>query len=154
MVLVGACTALWWDVEQGNRQAEARRSRWSRTRRPASGLRPAIPEGDRLPQPGLKDEMVPSATRPVDDYPFFPGCEQQMTNRPLRPCQFGAVKDQSVPHVAVIGDSHVRALMPALVELAKKRVLSIDLFTSGGLRLGGSVARASPTRGCATRAPA
>ena len=131
-LLVGACAALWWDVEQGNRQAEATARSLVEDAPPCFGAAARDPRATDCPNPALEDSLVPSATGAVDDYPSYPGCEEQMTKRPLAPCQFGDVNDPSVPHVAVIGDSHARALMPALIELAKKRVLSLDLFTSGG----------------------
>ncbi|MCW2848028.1 MAG: oatA 3 [Marmoricola sp.] len=131
-VLVGVCTAAWWDVELETRHSAAL-ARSLVTDAPACfGAAARDPKETGCPNPKLKDSLVPTVTAAADDYPFYPGCDKQMATRPLKPCQFGDVGDRSIPHVAVIGDSHARALMPSLIELAKKKVLSLDLFTSGG----------------------
>jgi hypothetical protein len=55
-----------------------------------------------------------------------------MEENPLRGCVIGEPKRKDVPHVAVIGDSHARILVPALEELADRGELTIELLSSGG----------------------
>jgi peptidoglycan/LPS O-acetylase OafA/YrhL len=132
VVLVVACASAWWDVEQETRQSAALAQSLTKDAPPCFGAAARDPEARNCPNPALKDTLVPTVTAAGNDFYFYPGCERQMVVKPLRPCQLGAVNDKSVPHIAVIGDSHSRAVMPALIELAKKRIISIDLFTAGG----------------------
>ena len=136
MLLVGACGTAWWDVEKEIRQSASLAQSMTENNPPCFGAAALDPKARGCPNPDLEGSIVPAVTAAAGDYPFYPECEEQMSRRPLRPCEFGPVDDKSVPHIAVIGDSHARALMPALIELAKKRLLSVDLFTGGGCMWG------------------
>jgi hypothetical protein len=130
--LVAVCASAWWHVERENRHSVALAKSLVADAPPCFGAAARDPQERGCPNPELKDSLVPDVAAAANDYAFFPWCEKKFKSRPMQPCSFGAVHDKSVPHVAVIGDSHLRALMPALLELAKKKVLSLDLFTSGG----------------------
>ena len=132
LVLVAACGSAWWTVQREIQQSASLARSMTKDNPPCFGAAARDPKTSGCPNPDLEGKIVPAVTAAADDYPFYPGCDEQMTRRPLRPCEFGPVNDKSVPRIAVIGDSHARAVIPALVELAKKRILSIDLFTSGG----------------------
>jgi hypothetical protein len=130
-LLVAVCSSMWWDVERSNRQAAALARSLVEDSPPCFGAADRDPRARNCPNPKLAGSLVPSVTGAVDDYPNFPGCEEQLAKRPLKPCHFGS-DDPSVPRVAVVGDSHARVVMSSLIELAKKDVFSLDLFTSGG----------------------
>ena len=132
LMLATACGAAWWYQEREVRRSAVLARSLTDGAPACFGAAARNPRSPGCPNPDLENTLVPAVTAVVDDYPTYPECDEQMTRRPVRPCEFGPVDDPSVPHIAVIGDSHARALVPSLIELADKRVLSLDLFTSGG----------------------
>ncbi|MBV9830075.1 MAG: acyltransferase, partial [Marmoricola sp.] len=135
-VIVAGCGTVWWRVEKQTQASEALARNLLDNAPACFGAAARDPHAQGCPNHRLDGTIVPSVTAVADDYPNYPSCDAQMLRRPLEPCEFGAVNDPKVPLAVVIGDSHARALMPALLELAKKRVLSLELFTSGGCAWG------------------
>ncbi|WP_445258444.1 acyltransferase family protein [Nocardioides aurantiacus] len=131
-VLVALCAVPWWNVEQDTRRsAELARSLVSDAPR-CFGAQSMDPRAEDCPNPDLAESLVPSVTAVSKDYANYPACEERLRQRPLRPCEFGPTDDDAVPHVAVIGDSHARAMMPALERLADQGLLAIDFYSAGG----------------------
>ncbi len=131
-LLVAACAVPWWGVERDTRRsAELARSLVSDAPR-CFGAESMDPAAEDCPNPDLAESLVPSVTAVSDDYADYPACEERLRQRPLRPCEFGPTDDPSVPHVALVGDSHARAMLPALERLADEGVLSVDFYSAGG----------------------
>lgn len=92
----------------------------------AASMDPRLPQ---CPDEEVADLLVPDPTVAKKDRPPYPGCAQSLKADPLlRGCPMGTPGDESVPHVAVIGDSHVRALMPLLEVLAEQKVMTAEVF--------------------------
>ncbi len=130
--LVAVSGSAWWQVEQEARDSAALARTLLDDAPPCFGSAAMDPREKGCPNEDLEDKIIPSPTAVSKDYAYYPGCEERLLQRPLRPCTFGDASDRSVPHIAVIGDSHARALMPAIVELVDQGVLTADLYTSGG----------------------
>ncbi|HET8558904.1 MAG TPA: acyltransferase family protein [Marmoricola sp.] len=131
-LVVATCGAVWQRVEDQARHAQALEQAMVQDAPPCFGAAAMDPAARGCPNPDLADTMVPSVDAVADDWFRAPGCSRKMHLDPVQPCQFGDVHDRSVPHIAVIGDSHARALMPPMVRLAERHLLSIDFFTAGG----------------------
>ncbi|CAM3667774.1 acyltransferase family protein [Isoptericola cucumis] len=75
--------------------------------------------------PGLERMVVPSPEAVSEDKADYPGCWVDVDEDELKDCTFGPVDDADVPHVVLVGDSHARAMMPALVGLAAQGRISL-----------------------------
>jgi peptidoglycan/LPS O-acetylase OafA/YrhL len=77
--------------------------------------------------PDLVGTLVPApeaAGREEDD--AYPGCFAGPGTPDLSTdCSFGDVSDTSLPHVVLVGDSHLRSYLPIFVELAKNRQITL-----------------------------
>ena len=131
-LLVGVCRVAWSDVARESERSAELAAKLVRDSPPCFGAAAMDPAAKGCPNEDLADTMIPSTAAVARDYFAPEGCEEPLSGDRPKPCQFGPVDDPNVPHIAVIGDSHTRALLPALLELAKRGTLSIDLFNSGG----------------------
>ncbi len=76
--------------------------------------------------PDLDGTMVPAPEAAGGDYPKkYEDCFTGITGTDLNACEFGPVDDPDIPHVVLVGDSHARALLPALDELASQGKISV-----------------------------
>jgi len=132
VLIVGTCRVAWSDVARESERSTELAAELVRDSPRCFGAAAMDPAAKGCPNEDLADTMVPSTAAVARDYFAPERCETSRTDDGPQPCRFGPVDNPDVPHIAVIGDSHSRALMPALVELAKRGQLSIDLFNSGG----------------------
>ncbi|GAB3661521.1 acyltransferase family protein [Nocardioides korecus] len=73
--------------------------------------------------PALDAVLVPAPE--AQSEPANPECFPEPADDRLKTCDFGEVGDRSVPRVVLIGDSHARALLPALKDLAARGDISV-----------------------------
>ncbi|AWB92060.1 acyltransferase family protein [Aeromicrobium chenweiae] len=81
--------------------------------------------------PQLDGLLVPDTTAIRRDGATYPGCQTSSTEVRTT-CSFGDGKDDRLPHVVVIGDSHARSLLPALVPMAEEGKLFLDVQVKAG----------------------
>jgi peptidoglycan/LPS O-acetylase OafA/YrhL len=89
------------------------------------------PRTEGCPNPELEDLLVPTPAAAANDYPQYARCNEPMLDTPLRPCRFGD-RDEVVPHVAVVGDSHARVLMTMVEEMVEAGQVTADMYVLGG----------------------
>lgn len=83
------------------------------------------------PDPRLADVVVPAPAAAVDDTGDHARCWVVRDSADLSSCSFGST-GPGVPHVALVGDSHARALMDAFVALAEEGRLVVDTYVKAG----------------------
>lgn len=79
----------------------------------------------RCHNPALDHIVVPAPAAASADVPDEPGCFDDYDQDVLLHCSFGDLSDPSVPHVALIGDSHAQMYLPSLARLAKEGKLAV-----------------------------
>nr|WP_283251808.1 acyltransferase family protein [Aeromicrobium duanguangcaii] len=77
--------------------------------------------------PELDDQLVPSPEAVAEDYASgYPGCFAGVHDTELNDCTFGDLSDTSLPHVTLLGDSHARSFLPALVRMADQKLITLS----------------------------
>ena len=76
--------------------------------------------------PQLDGMLVPAPEAVAGDYADYPDCWVDVDEDRLKHCTFGPVDDADVPHVVLVGDSHARAMLPALIALAEQGTISLS----------------------------
>lgn len=84
------------------------------------------------PTKDLKGMIRPSPQEVGHDYGGRSRCWADSNTTTLRRCTFPAGGDRAgVPHVALVGDSHARMYLPALVWLADRGKITLDTYLKG-----------------------
>nr|WP_260173815.1 acyltransferase family protein [Nocardioides albus] len=131
VLLVGASGTGWGYVEKQNREDAELAAAITEDAPRCFGAASRAPGAKDCPNPELDDVLIPTAAGVREDWPDYPGCDEQLLQRPLEGCLIGERKPGR-PHVAVIGDSHARVLATSLERLADRGYLSVELFHSSG----------------------
>lgn len=131
VLLVGVSSAGWGYVEKQNREDAALAAEITEDAPRCFGAASRAPGAKDCPNPELDGVLIPTAAGVREDWPDFPGCDEQMLQRPLKGCAVGE-RAPGRPHIAVIGDSHSRVLMSSLETLADRGMLSAELFWGSG----------------------
>ena len=77
--------------------------------------------------PDLDDQLIPTPEAVVTDYAKdYPGCFAGVHDTELNDCTFGDLSDRSLPHVTLLGDSHARSFLPALVRMADRKLITLS----------------------------
>ena len=97
---------------------------------PCFGAAAMDPRAKGCPDHALDDVIVPRPAAAVKDVPQYSACYARAFTKPTVPCRFGK-PDATVPHVAVVGDSHARVLMTALEPLVEQGRITADMFVIG-----------------------
>lgn len=92
----------------------------------------AMDPEDPCHNPDLDGLLVPAPEATEDDVAEHPECWVDVYESDLRDCDFGPVDDPDVPHVALVGDSHARAMLPAFLELARQGRISLTAHLKSG----------------------
>lgn len=79
--------------------------------------------GDAAPNP------APVAVSRENTDPAYPGCQADAEGTSLVSCTLGVPADQAKTTVAIVGDSHATAWLPALTQLAKKHDWRVVTYT-------------------------
>jgi peptidoglycan/LPS O-acetylase OafA/YrhL len=101
---------------------------------PCFGAAAMDPRAKGCPDHALDRVIVPAPAAAVKDTPQYSVCYARAFTHPTVPCRFGtaaARADTTVPHVAVVGDSHARVLMTALEPLVDQGRITADMFVMG-----------------------
>ena len=61
--------------------------------------------------------------------PAFPDCQAEADDPEITSCDIGVPADESAGVVAIVGDSHATAWLPALEEIANRNDLTVRSFT-------------------------
>ena len=73
--------------------------------------------------PALDSMLVPRPEAQAE--PANPECFPEPAEDVLKACNFGRVGDRTIPRIVLVGDSHARALLPALKDLAARGAISV-----------------------------
>ncbi|WP_313405415.1 acyltransferase family protein [Aeromicrobium sp.] len=93
---------------------------------PCFGAASRNPEKD-CHNPELDDQLVPTPEAVTEDFASgFPGCFAGVHDTDLNDCTFGDLSDRSLPHVILVGDSHARSFLPALVRMADQKLITLS----------------------------
>jgi hypothetical protein len=76
------------------------------------------------------DSVVPSPLIAMDDF-VYPTCQQAFAKADVKTCHFGSTAP-GAPKVALVGDSHARQWLPALIELADAQGWSVTTYLKSG----------------------
>ena len=87
----------------------------------------AMDPDDACDNPALDDVVVPAPEAVSQDKAGPEKCFVGIEDSDLVDCSWGPVDDPDVPHVALVGDSHARALMPAFHELVQQGRISLTV---------------------------
>ncbi len=131
VLLVGASGTGWGYVEKQNREDAALAAAITEDAPRCFGAASRAPGAKDCPNPELDDVLIPTAAGVREDWPDYPGCDEQLQQRPLKGCAVGE-RAPGRPHIAVFGDSHSRVLMASLESLADRGMLSAELFWGSG----------------------
>lgn len=82
--------------------------------------------------PRLDDLVVPQPEAVGTDFANAPSCQTERDATKIRSCVYGPKGDKSVPRVALVGDSHVGAMLAAFVEMANKKQMVVETYLKDG----------------------
>ncbi|MDM7854026.1 acyltransferase family protein [Cellulomonas alba] len=132
MAVVVAMSA--WGVQQGDEAAHTAAQQVAAIEKAppscfgAASMDPALAN---CPDPALKDVIVPNPSTASGDFAGV-SCWVRNDSAALESCSYPAKGATGrVPHVALVGDSHARAMLPALIVLANEGKLSLDTYLKG-----------------------
>jgi len=95
----------------------------------APSMKPALAG---CPTSDLKNMVRPSPQDVGHDYGGRSRCWADSNTTTLRRCTFPASGPRAgVPHVALVGDSHARMYLPALIWLADRGKITVDTYLKG-----------------------
>ncbi|MFD1824926.1 acyltransferase family protein [Mumia zhuanghuii] len=84
---------------------------------------------DTCPDPALDKVVIPDPSEVKKDHAAYRRCLKYLRGDDFEGCPFGTPR-RGVPHVAVVGDSHARALMPMFEILVDQGVLTAEMIAS------------------------
>jgi len=132
MVLVVAISA--WGVQRGDQAAQVAAQQVATIEKAppscfgAASMDPSLTD---CPDPALADVVVPNPSTAGGDFAGV-SCWVKNQSAQLESCSYPAKGATGpVPHVALVGDSHARAMLPALIVLADEGKLSVDTYLKG-----------------------
>ncbi len=98
---------------------------------PCFGAASLDPRATGCPNPDLAATIVPTPASAAKDWPQLARCNAPMAADPLVPCRFGADRG-TLPHIAVVGDSHARVLMSTVQRMVDTGQVTADMLVLGG----------------------
>lgn len=90
------------------------------------------PDNQPCVNPELASVTVPALALAEQDGPQAPTCWASSHDTELKTCHFGPAISSLVPRVALVGDSHALAMLPAVIEIAKAGQWSVDTYLREG----------------------
>jgi len=130
-VVLAISIVAWSDVQRQNDTALEAAAQLAASNPECFGAAAMDPDNQPCVNDALKGPSVPSADNAADDGPVYPDCWSRNQDRELRMCSFGPV-DSDVPRIALVGDSHGLALLPAVLEIAKSGRWRVDTYLKAG----------------------
>jgi len=91
------------------------------------GAASLVNEGKGCPDPRLENVVVPGPAEVKNDDAGLQSCWSDNSEPDMEPCTFGKPR-RGVPHVAVVGDSHARAWLPAWQVLVDRGHAVVTLY--------------------------
>ena len=81
------------------------------------------------PDPALDKVVIPDPSEVKKDHASYKRCNKHLRGKDFEGCPFGTPR-RGLPHIAVVGDSHARALMPMFEILVDQGVLTAEMFAA------------------------
>ncbi|MBW9214114.1 acyltransferase [Mumia sp. zg.B53] len=130
--LVVGCFAGWSVVERDNEARAAAADALLTQHGGCFGAASRDPaKSDVCPDPSLEDAIIPDPSEVKTEHATYERCAKHLRGATFEGCPFGTPR-RGVPHIAVIGDSHARAMMPMFEILIEQGVLTAEMFSSPG----------------------
>ncbi|MGH1563817.1 acyltransferase family protein [Mumia sp. DW29H23] len=131
-LLVAGCFAGWSVVDRDNAARAAAAEALLTQHGQCFGAASRDPaKADTCPDPALAGAIIPDPSEIKADHATYERCAAHLRGKTFEGCPFGTPR-RGVPHVAVVGDSHARALMPMVEILVEQGVLTAEMFSSPG----------------------
>ncbi|MEN0129216.1 MAG: acyltransferase family protein [Brevundimonas sp.] len=132
LVLAAGCVWMTRAAQADARAAVAEEKVVAHTQEDCFGAPSMDPAKPDCPTPALAKMVVPDPSRVSSDTAGLGKCWVGQTESELRSCTFptkGA--NPSVPHIALVGDSHAYAWLPGFVQLAAEGKITVDTYIKG-----------------------
>ena len=153
VAVVALCAAMTHRADVEASKALAEEQQISQSRAECFGAASMDPSRPQCPTAALAGVVVPDPSRVSGDSGSHKECWVVSEDSDLTSCTFGdATGSPDVPHIALVGDSHARAWLPAFVELADQHKIVVDTYLKASCAWSTTVAVAGEEagrKGCA-----
>lgn len=130
-VVLAISAGAWSDVQRQNDTALEAAAQLAASSPACFGAAAMDPDNQPCINDALEGPSVPSADIAADDGAKVPDCWAGDQDHELKMCSFGPDATE-VPRIALVGDSHGLALLPAVMEIAKAGEWRVDSYLKGG----------------------
>lgn len=131
-LVVGLAAGTWTHIDTVNDQQRQTVAAYENAPPPCFGAAARVREGDGCPNRALDSVIIPRPNNVQWDYADYPQCLPDNDSGIVKRCVFGDEFDADLPRLALVGDSHARALLPAFIQMAKEHRIVLEGYVKGG----------------------